>query len=107
MALLKANTGIGITNPSEALHVIGNGLFVGIVSATSFIGNLSGTATSAINLVGGEQGSVPYQSSTNLTTFLSPGSAGNVLVTNGVGQNPTWLSPSALSGAFNGVTIKD
>ena len=36
MALLKANTGIGITNPSSALHVIGDGLFVGIVSATTF-----------------------------------------------------------------------
>ena len=62
MALLKANTGIGITNPSAALHVIGDGLFVGVVSATTFYGNLGG----------GVQGSVPYQSAVNTTAFLSP-----------------------------------
>jgi hypothetical protein len=107
MALLKANTGIGITNPSAALHVVGDGIFVGVVNATTFYGNLVGTATSATNLVGGVQGSVPYQSAVNSTTFLAPGSDGNVLVTKGVGQNPIWVSPSALSGAFNGVTIKD
>jgi glutamate synthase domain-containing protein 3 len=107
MALLKANTGIGITNPSEALHVIGNGLFEGVVSATSFVGNLSGTATSAINLVGGEQGSVPYQSSTNSTTFLSPGIAGQVLITGGGGENPYWAPVSAASGSFGGITIRD
>jgi predicted nucleic-acid-binding Zn-ribbon protein len=107
MALLKANTGIGITDPSEALHVIGNGLFEGIVSATSFTGNLSGTATSAINLVGGEQGSVPYQSSTNSTTFLSPGSSGQVLLTGGSGENPYWASVSSAAGSFGGITIQD
>ena len=107
MALLKTNTGIGITNPSEALHVIGNGLFEGIVSATSFTGNLSGTATSAINLVGGQQGSVPYQSSTNSTTFLSPGSSGQVLLTGGSGQNPYWAPVSSAAGSFGGITIQD
>lgn len=107
MALLKANTGIGITDPSEALHVIGNGLFEGIVSATSFTGNLSGTATSAINLVGGQQGSVPYQSSTNSTTFLSPGSSGQVLLTGGIGENPYWAPVSSAAGSFGGITIQD
>ena len=107
MALLKANTGIGITNPSESLHVIGNGLFEGIVSATSFIGNFPGTVTSAINLVGGEQGSVPYQSSTNSTTFLSPGTPGQVLITGGGGENPYWAPVSAASGSFSGITIRD
>jgi len=94
MALLKANTGIGITNPSSALHVIGDGLFVGIVSATTFYGNLGG----------GVQGSVPYQSAVNTTTFLSPGTSGQVLVTAGSGQNPFW---SSLAGSFTGITIKD
>ena len=107
MALLKSNTGIGITDPSEALHVIGNGLFEGIVSATSFTGNLSGTATSAINLVGGQQGSVPYQSSTNSTTFLSPGSSGQVLLTGGIGENPYWAPVSSAAGSFGGITIQD
>ena len=97
MALLKTNTGIGITNPSAALHVIGDGLFIGIVSATTFYGNLGG----------GVQGSVPYQSAINNTTFLSPGSAGQVLVTGGSGQNPYWSPASSLVGSFSGITIKD
>jgi hypothetical protein len=97
MALLKTNTGIGITNPSAALHVIGDGLFIGIVSATTFYGNLGG----------GVQGSVPYQSAINSTTFLSPGSAGQVLVTGGSGQNPYWSPASSLVGSFSGITIKD
>jgi hypothetical protein len=97
MALLKANTGIGITNPSAALHVIGDGIFVGVVSATTFYGNLGG----------GVQGSVPYQSGISTTAFLSPGAAGQVLVTGGSGQNPYWLSPSSLAGSFTGLTIRD
>jgi hypothetical protein len=107
MALLRANTGIGITNPIVALHVDGDALFTGIVSATTFYGNVVGIATSAVNLVGGVQGSLPYQSTVNSTTFLSPGVAGQVLITNGAGQNPTWVSSSALSGSFTGLTIKD
>jgi hypothetical protein len=35
MALLRTNTGIGITNPSEALHVSGNILASGTVTANS------------------------------------------------------------------------
>jgi hypothetical protein len=106
MALLKANTGIGITNPIVPLHVVGNGLFTGIVSALSF----TGTATSAIsaaNINGGTRGSIPFQSGTNATALLSPGSSGNVLVTGGGGQDPYWASINAVSGAFNGITISD
>jgi hypothetical protein len=44
MALLKANTGIGTTNPTAALHVFGNSIYTGIITAQSF----SGTATTAI-----------------------------------------------------------
>jgi hypothetical protein len=97
MALLKANTGIGITNPSVALHVLGDGIFVGVVSATTFYGNIGG----------GVQGSLPYQSTVNSTAFLSPGTAGQVLITNGLGQNPYWADVSGASGSFSGITISD
>jgi hypothetical protein len=50
MALLKANTGIGTTNPQVALHVFGNSIFTGIITASSFTGNITGTATTANNL---------------------------------------------------------
>jgi hypothetical protein len=44
--------GIGTTNPTSTLTVVGNGLFsgTGIVTASSFVGNLTGTATTATNL---------------------------------------------------------
>ena len=41
------NVGIGTTNPTSALTVIGNGTFTGIVTATTFIGALTGNATNA------------------------------------------------------------
>ena len=44
------NVGVGITNPSSKLHVSGDTLIVGVVTASSFVGNLVGTATTASNL---------------------------------------------------------
>ena len=48
----------------------------------------------AIDLIGGVQGSVPYQSATNTTTLLAPGTAGQVLTTHGAGADPTWENAS-------------
>lgn len=41
MALLRANTGIGTTNPTSALHVLGDGRFTGVVTASTFIGQIN------------------------------------------------------------------
>jgi hypothetical protein len=41
MALLKTNTGIGTTNPTSALHVIGDVLVTGVVTATTFNGDIN------------------------------------------------------------------
>jgi hypothetical protein len=41
------NVGIATTNPTSTLTVAGTGLFTGIVTASSFVGNLTGTATNA------------------------------------------------------------
>lgn len=48
-----------------------------------------GTAT---NLAGGAAGSVPYQSGANTTTFLSLGTAGQVLQVNSGATAPEWVS---------------
>jgi hypothetical protein len=40
--------GIGTTNPTKRLHVFGDALITGVVTASSFVGNLTGTATTAL-----------------------------------------------------------
>jgi hypothetical protein len=42
--------GIGTTNPTKRLHVFGDALITGVVTASSFVGNLTGTATTANNV---------------------------------------------------------
>jgi hypothetical protein len=44
------NLGIATTNPTSKLYVVGDGYFTGVVTATTFVGNLTGTATTATNL---------------------------------------------------------
>jgi hypothetical protein len=45
----SGNLGIGTTNATSRLSVVGDGLFTGVVTATTF----SGTATTATNVIGG------------------------------------------------------
>ena len=52
----------------------------------------------ADNLAGGDVGYVPYQSAPDITSFLAPGTAGQVFTTNGAGAAPTW--EDAQNGAF-------
>jgi hypothetical protein len=47
---ISGNTGIGTATPISKLHVVGDGRFTGVVTATTFTGNLTGTATTATNL---------------------------------------------------------
>jgi hypothetical protein len=64
--------------------------FAGAVTASSF----SGTTTTATNLAGGSNGTVPYQSASGTTQMLAAGTSGQVLTSGGVGA-PTWTTPSA------------
>jgi len=61
------------------------------------------TATRAFNLAGGNQGSLPYQSNTDSTTFLGIGSQGDVLI---AGTNvPAWTAQTNLvAGRANNLT---
>lgn len=64
--------------------------FAGAVTAPSF----SGTSSTATNLAGGSNGTIPYQSAAGTTQMLAVGTSGQVLQTNGVGA-PSWVTPSA------------
>jgi hypothetical protein len=110
---LTGNIGISSVTPTSRLSVEGDARISGVVTATTFSGNLSGTASFATsagvstNIKGGSQGSVPYQSAVDTTALLSPGTAGHVLITNGPGQNPYWGPVSAASGTFGGISVRD
>jgi hypothetical protein len=69
------NVGIGTTNPTSKLTVSGNGLFTGIVTASSFSGNASSAtyATSsgiATSVIGGI-GSITQLHVTGISTFTN------------------------------------
>jgi hypothetical protein len=44
------NIGLNVLNPTSRLHVVGDTLVTGVVTATTFVGTLSGTATSTVNI---------------------------------------------------------
>lgn len=50
----------------------------------------------SVNLSGGVSGAVPYQTAPNTTSFLSPGTSGQVLTTQGAGQIPSWTTPGKI-----------
>jgi hypothetical protein len=74
---------------------IGGNLYVG----GTIFGNVSvsGSITTATNISGGTAGQVPYQTAPGVTNFYGPGTAGNVLVSNGTGA-PSYNNTLALAG---------
>lgn len=56
-----------------------------------------GSATTATNLAGGLAGSVPYNTGAGATTFLSIGTAGQVLTVNSGATAPQYVAQSTLS----------
>ena len=46
----SGNLGLGTTNPTSKLHVVGDGLFTGVVTATTFVGNIISGSTGTISI---------------------------------------------------------
>lgn len=83
----------GTTITATTFNGAGTGL-TGTASGLSIGGNAA-TATSAItatNLAGGAAGSLPYQTSTGVTSMLAAGTNGQVLTL--AGGVPTWATPT-------------
>ena len=62
--------------------------------------NLASTGSNIPNLTGGVAGSVPFQLGTNVTTFLAPGVAGQVISNDGAG-NLIWTNAPASTSTTN------
>ena len=79
------------------------------ITASSSTGAVTLSLASNLNvnsagLAGGTTGSIPYQSATNTTTFLAPGTSGYILQSNGAGAAPSWVVNSGGGGGVTSIT---
>lgn len=85
------------------LDVLDSVTVTNTVTATSFIGAVSGNATSATTLDGGTTGDLVYQSAPGTTAYLPAGTTSQVLISGAMG--PSWTdSPVGLSSVGIGTT---
>jgi len=101
MALLKANTGIGTTNPTSALHVIGDALVTGVVTATTFNGNINtGVATITTATITNLSNTYFSSGISTITTINNTN-----LNTSGVGTISTIRSGSGIVTTLSGTNL--
>ena len=79
----SANTTTGALRVIGGVGVGGAVVVGGTVTAPTFIGNLTGVATTATNIANGGPGQLIYQSSTGTTRFVSTGTVGQILISGG------------------------
>jgi hypothetical protein len=65
--------------------------------------DVANTATTATNLFFGTAGQIPYQTAPNVTSFFGPGTAGNVLVSNGTSA-PSYNNTLTLVGTTTSIS---
>ena len=97
----------GTTNIASSWVQINEGSYTGapqggIIIKSSTGDNLTfsqvtGAGSSATNLAGTTQYSIPYQTSSGVTGYLSIGSANQLLAVNSTTNGYTWTSPSSLT----------
>ena len=71
-------------------------------SSTGTLMLTTGTATTATNLAGGSNGTIPYQSASGTTQMLAAGTSGQVLQSNGASA-PSWVN--AATGSVTSVAM--
>lgn len=87
----------GITSTLQTV-TDGNGNATALSISTTQVSGLSVVSNTTNNINGGAAGSLPYQSALNTTSFLAPGTAGQVLQCNG-SSAPSWVNASGSSTA--------
>lgn len=94
------STNTGALQVGGGIGVAGGGFFSGAVTATNFVGSVSGSASSANNITGGSAGQLLYQSAPSTTGFVGPGTAGQILVSSGT-NSPVYFTTSSIQVGFS------
>jgi len=97
-------TTLNFIGAGNTIVSIGNTVNISI-NSSEFAG-FAQTAGIATNLANGAGGEIVYQSAADTTAFLTNGTPGQVLVSNGGTNAPQWAD-GASTGAIDGITVQD
>lgn len=95
---LQVAGGVGISGSLQGTDA----KFSGTVTATNFVGNLVGTATTATNIAGGAAGSLVYQTGTGYTALLPLSSTSGWFLSAGA-TAPQWTQTLSVTQGGTGV----
>ncbi len=98
--------GIATYATSAGIATYASSAGIATYASNAGISTYAGTAGIATNLKGGSNGTLVYQSSIDTTAFLSNGTSGQILQSNGGANPPSWVD-AAPSNALTGLTVRD
>jgi len=99
--------GLFTTSPSYNLDLTGSARITGNLTVQGTINaSITGQSTTATNLAGGTAGQLVWQSASGVTAFAGPGTAGQVLLSNGT-SGPVYTNTASIyvNSAVNAQTI--
>jgi hypothetical protein len=106
--LSNGNVGFGgQSNPQYTIDVTGSARITGNLTVGGTINaSITGQSSTATSLAGGTQGQLVYQSAPGVTAFHGPGTAGQILLSNGT-SGPSYTNTSSIyvNSAKNAETI--
>jgi sugar lactone lactonase YvrE len=106
-AYVSGNLGIGTTNPTSKLSVVGDGNFTGVVTATTFVGALTGTATTTTNIPNLTGAITSNNTTTSLGSFTSAQLATALTDETGSGANVFATSPTLVTPILGSASATD
>ena len=97
----SGSSGLALNSPGtsgQLLQSAGAGVPIW-VNASSLTTGTATNATNATNIAGGSAGYLVYQSDTNTTSFIAPGTSGYVLRSTGASTAPGWVTSNVTFGS--------
>jgi hypothetical protein len=98
------NIGIGTTTPTSKLHVVGDVRVSGVITATTFVGALTGAASSTTNIPNLTGAITSINSTTSLGSFSSSNLATALTDETGSGANVFATSPTLVTPVLGNAT---